>query len=158
MLENLITDRSYADVEAVKALETAIKAGTATEEQVQQYLNVHQKGAYTYQDLNRVELAVAYVAARLNKFGYQQSLFTKSDWDVADMPNEQDFARYFDNVARIRSLAPVFATTPEAPNSVIDFDIHKANTLEQILLDVEQILNLIRDAWLYSGDLYLGEV
>ena len=157
VMPNMITDRSDADVVAVRALETAIKSGTATEEQVLEYLNGHQKGAYTYADLNRVELAVAYLVGRLWELGYQIPVVMHMDWVVTDKPNEQDFARYFDNVARIRSLVPVFATTPKAPNSVSGFDIYKANALEQILLDVEQILNLIRDAWFYSGDLYLAE-
>jgi hypothetical protein len=52
----------------------------------------------------------------------------------------------------------VWETTPEAPNSVIGFDVSKANALEHILADVDQILNLVRDAWFYSGDLYLAEV
>lgn len=155
---DLITDRIEADVAAVKALETAIKSGTATEEQVLEYLNAHQKGAYTYEDLNRVELAVAYVSERLRSAGYPQFNFSIWLWGVTDKPNESDLSRYFDNVARIRAVLPVWATTPEAPNSVIGFDVSKANALEQILADVDQILNLVRDAWFYSGDLYLAEV
>ena len=155
---DLITDRSEADVGAVRALETAIKSGTATEEQVRQYLNVHQKGAYTHEDLNRVELAVAYVGERLRSFGYPQSVYSIWLWSMTDKPNEMDLSRYFDNVAKIRSLLPVWATTPEAPGSVIGFDVRKANALEQILADVDQILSLIRDAWFNSGDLYLAEV
>lgn len=158
MLDNLITDRTPADVEAVRTLETAIKTGTATEEQVQQYLNVHQKGAYTYEDLNRVEIAVAYVVERLSELGYRETLYTVPGWSMTDKPTEKDFTRYFGNVAQIRAMISVWPTTPEAPSSAIGFDIHKANALEQILVDVDQILDHIRDAWLYSGDLYSAEV
>ena len=157
MLENLITDRSYADVEAVKALEKVIKAGTATEEQVQQYLNGHQKGAYTYEDLTRVELAVQYVAAELNKYGYMPVLPIIRIWNMSDIPNADDFARYLNNVAQIRAAVAVWPTTPAAPTSATGFDVYKANAMEQILLDVVRILDHIKDAWLYSGDLYLGE-
>ena len=80
-MDGLITDRTPNDVESVRALTEAIKAGTATEEQLSEYLNVLQKGAYTYRDLNRVEDAVRYVAGRLREFGYLSSL--PSDFGVS---------------------------------------------------------------------------
>ena len=157
MLENLITDRSLSDVDTVKALAEAIKAGTATEEQVQQYLDVNHKGAYTYRDLNRVEDAVYYVATRLKEYGYLHTLPIVRQWAIEDKPNLQDFGRYFGNVAMIRQAIAVWASTPETPYSVGGFDVNEANALEQILVDVDQILNYIKDAWFYAGDIYLGE-
>ena len=158
MLENLITDRALSDVDAVKGLAEAIKAGTATEEQVRQYLDVNHKGAYTYRDMNRVEDAVYYVATRLHEYGYLHTLPPIRQWTVADKPNQQDFQRYFGNVAVIRQAIAVWANTPEVPDTVVGFDVNQANALEQILVDVDQILNYIKDAWFFSGDLILGEV
>ena len=155
---NLITDRTLLDVEEVKALTETIKNGTATAEQVSQYLNEIQKGAYTYKDLNRVEEAVAYVASRLREFGYLSSLPVTQSWSVEDKPNVNDFARYFANVKTLRDAIPVWESTPEVPPTAIGFDYEKANALEQILVDVDQILNNIKNAWFYSGDLYLAEV
>lgn len=158
MLENLITDRSPADVEAVKVLAEAIKYGAATEEQVRQYLAVHQKGAYTCEDLNRVEAAVQYVANRLKEFGYDLAIRPVETWAVEDKPNKEDFDRYFWNIAQIRSAITVFKSTPETPNSVIGFDVNKANALEQILVDVDLVLDKIQAAWFFLGDVYFGEV
>ncbi len=158
MLENLITDRSPADIEAVKELAEAIKHGTATEEQVQQYLNVHQKGAYTCEDLNRVEAAVVYVANRLKEFGYNIEIRPVATWTVEDKPNKEDFDRYFWNIAQIRAAIAVWESTPEAPDSIVGFDVNKANALEQILMDVNQVLNKIQAACFFLGDVYLGEV
>lgn len=155
---NLITDRTFSDVEAVAAVTNSIKAGTATAEEVRQYLNEINKGAYTYRDLNRVEEAVLYVSARLKEYGYFAALPTVAEWSVEDKPNEEDFVRYLGNVARIRNAIAVWASTPEAPTDMIGFDIFKANALEQILVDVDQILNLVKDAWFFSGDLYSAEV
>ena len=154
----LITDRVQADVNAIKALTEAIKAGTATEEQVSSYLNEIHKGAYTYRDLNRVEKAVLYVARRLIEFGYMAHLPHTEIWSVTDKPNEQDFARYFGNVKMLRDAITVWESTPEAPNSATGFDVNKANALEQILVDIDQILYHIADSWFYSGDIYLAEV
>ena len=158
MLKNLITDRNASDTEGVKALAESIKAGTATEEQVRSYLDEIQKGAYTYRDLNRVEEAVAYVAGRLKEFGYLAVVPVTESWSVVDKPDERDFARYFGNVARLREAIAVWTHTPYAPTNVAGFDYNKANALEQILVDIDQILNLMKDAWFYSGDLYLAEV
>ena len=155
---NLITDRTVADVEAIEALTTAIKTGTATAEQVSQYLNTIQKGAYTYKDLNRVEEAVSYVAQRLREFGYLFSLPLTKSWVVTDKPNVDDFARYFSNVKTLRDAIAVWGSTPEPPGNAAGFDYEKANALEQILVDVDQILTHISQAWFYSGDLFSGEV
>lgn len=158
VIDGLITDRTLSDVESVRALTSAIRAGTATTEQVSQYVNVLQKGAYTYRDLNRVEEAVQYVAERLREFGYLSSPPTLQSWSVEDKPNAASFARYFGNVKMLRDAIAVWASTPEAPNGVAGFDYNKANALEQILIDVDQILTHISQAWFYSGDLYLAEV
>ena len=158
MLENLITDRTLADVETVKRLAEAIKNGTATAAQVHEYLNVHQKGAYTCEDLNRVEAAVAYVVDRLKEFGYHLAIYPVATWSVGDKLTAADFNRYFKNVAQIRDTIAVWRRTPQVPDSIANFDVNKANALEQILVDVDQILNHIQAAWCYIGDLYFGEV
>lgn len=155
---DLITDRTTADVDAVKTLTEAIKAGTATDEQVREYLDALHKGAYTYRDLNRVEDAVQYVADRLHEFGYLPVIPFTQSWSVEDKPNEQDFIRYFANVAMLRNAITVWGSTPAAPDGVNGFDVDKANALEQILVDVDQILNHIQASWFYSGDLFSGEV
>jgi hypothetical protein len=130
----------------------------ATEEQVQEYLTVHQKGAYTYEDLNRVESAVVYVANRLKEFGYGTDIRPVETWSMEHKPNKKDFDRYFGNVAQIRTAITVWASTPEAPDSMVGFDVNKANALEQILVDVDLILNKIQAAWFFLGDLHAGEV
>ena len=157
IVDELITDRTSEDVEAVRALTEAIKAGTATEEQLSEYLNVIQKGAYTYRDLNRVEEAVQYVAARLKEYGYLSDMPVIRSWSVENKPNQADFARYFGNVNALRNTIRVWSSTPETPNSINGFDIGKANALEQILVDVSRALDYMARAWFYSGDLYSAE-
>ena len=158
IIKNLITDRTLADVAVVGSLTEAIKNGTATEEQVRQYLEVQQKGAYNYTDLNRVEEAVAYVAGRLKEYGYIPVHPITRSWGVADKPNESDFTRYFNNVATLRRAIAVWASTPDAPSGVDGFGVKEANALEQILVDVDLVLTRISQAWFYSGDLYAAEV
>ena len=155
---SLITDRTLPDVETVSSLTEAIKNGTATAEQVKQYLDVNQKGAYTYRDMNRVENAVYYVAARLKEYGYLHTLPPVRQWTVEDKPNLEDFERYFGNIAAIRGAISVWASTPKVPDSAVGFDVNAANALERILVDVDQIINYMKDAWFFLGDLYSAEV
>lgn len=157
-MPSLITDRTAQDVEAVKLLATAIKAGTATEEQLDEYLNVQQKGAYTHNDMNRVADAVDHIADRLAEMGYMATAPVVRYWSVGYIPDREDFTLYFENVARIRSAVPVWASTPNAPTSVEGFDVIKANALEQILVDVYLVLERMADAWFFANDVYAAEV
>lgn len=158
IIETLITDRTISDVTAVSGLAEAIKNGTATAEQVRQYLEVNQKGAYNHTDLNRVEEAVLYVAERLKEYGYLSTLPITRHWSAEDIPNTSDFSRYFGNVVMLRGAIAVWKNTPAAPNSIDGFDVNKANALEQILVDVDLVLTRISQAWFYVGDLYSAEV
>ena len=158
MLEHLITDRTPADVDAIRILADSIKVGAATAEQVREYLDVNHKGAYTYRDLNRVEDAVLYVAQQLQEAGYLSVIPETRSWAVSDKPNVDDFKRYLDNIAVIRSVLPVWESTPEVPTSMNGFDVAKANALEKILVDVELILEYIKLSWFYLGDVYSSEV
>lgn len=155
-LEQLITDRTAQDVDRVKVL--AAKAWQdMTAEERNEWLSPL-KGSYNYTDLNRVEEAVAYVAGRLSEFGYLPYQPNTRSWCAEDIPTASDIARYFGNVAMLRRTIAVWASTPVAPNNADDFGANEANALEQILVDVDQILTHISQAWFYSGDLYSAEV
>ena len=71
-LSHLITDRTTQDVECTKALQAKAWQDMTEEEKVEWLSPL--KGSYNYTDLNRVEEAVAYVAGRLNEYGYLPSL------------------------------------------------------------------------------------
>jgi hypothetical protein len=99
-----------------------------------------------------------YVTNRLKEFGYDPLIRPTAMWSMADKPNREDFDRYLWNIAQIRAAIAVWESTPEAPDSIVGFDVNKANALEQILVDVDQIINFMEEAWFYLGDLYMSEV
>lgn len=66
----LITDRSQADVEALRAL-LAVPLADWTAEQLAAFNQAKSKGAYNYTDLNRVTQAMDAINARLTALGYQ---------------------------------------------------------------------------------------
>ena len=155
-LEHLITDRSAQDVDRVKILaEKAWQDMTAAERS--EWLS-SMKGSYNYTDLNRVEEAVAYVAGRLNAFGYLPVMPTTRTWSAEDIPTADELAKYFWNVSHLRQAIAVWESTPNAPTNADEFGVKEANALEQILVDVDLVLTRISQAWFYSNDLYSAEV
>ena len=63
IIDNLVTDRTQADVERVKALAAKGFAAMTSDEQAEWLAGM--KGAYNASDLNRVGTALNYLAGRL---------------------------------------------------------------------------------------------
>ena len=154
---NLITDRTRADVDRVRALLRKWRDGTMTDaEKTEWALDI--KGAYNASDLNRVGAAVRYVAGRLYEHGYKVAVAPKDDWLEDDDPTAGQMETYRANIAAIRAALAVSAGTPPAPGSMDNLTYVEANHIEQILLDVDALLTLISQGWYYSGDIYAGEI
>lgn len=154
---NLITNRTRADVDRVATLTARVSAGTATAAEQTEWAS-DLKGAYNASDLNRVGAAVAYVAGRLNGYGYYVSVSPKQDWTANDIPTAGQMATYIQDVAALRGAISVMASTPPTPDSVNNLTWKEANDIEKILMDVDELLTRMAAAWFYSGDLYAGEV
>lgn len=156
-LLNLITDRTQADVDRVAQLAARVSAGTATDAEKTEWAT-DLKGAYNASDLNRVGAAVAYVAGRLNGYGYYVSVSPKQDWTANDIPTAGQMATYIQDVAALRGAIAVMDSTPPTPESASGLTWQEANNIEQIILDVDELLTRMAAAWFYSGDLFSGEL
>lgn len=132
---SLITDRTQADVTGKTA-----------------------KGYYNASDLNRVGSAVEYIAKRLDSLGYAVSVKPKTDWLETDLPTATELETYRQNVVTLRRAIRVMATTPQPPGSMRYLTYAGANALEQILVDVDALLTLLQQSWVYSGEVYAGEI
>ena len=154
---NLITNRTQADVDRVAALAARVSAGTATDAEKTEWAS-DLKGAYNASDLNRVGAAVAYVAGRLNGYGYAVTVTPKQDWTVSDIPTQESMTSYLADVAALRGAIAVMASTPPTPDSASWLTWQEANDIEKILMDVDELLTRMAAAWFYSGDLYAAEV
>lgn len=153
----LITDRVQADVERVAYLAGRVSAGTATAAEQTEWAS-DLKGAYNASDLNRVGAAVAYVAGRLNGYGYTVTVNPNQDWTGSDIPTEGQMAAYLRDVATLRGAIAVMASTPPTPDSVNNLTWKEANDIERILLDVDELLTRMAAAWFYSGEIWSGEI
>ena len=154
---NLITNRTQADVDRVATLTARVSDGTATDAEKTEWAS-DLKGAYNASDLNRVGAAVAYVAGRLNGYGYAVTVNPKQDWTVSDIPTAGQMATYLQDMAALRGAIAGMAITPPTPDSANNLTWQEANNIEQILLDVDKLLTRMAAAWFYSGELYAGEV
>ncbi len=153
---NLITDRTQADIDIVRAL--AAKGWAAMTDAEKAAWTAGLKGAYNAADLNRVGAAVAYVAGRLADAGYHAPVAPKQDWQMQDIPTLAQMRRYLADISTIRAALAVMQTTPEVPVSMAGLTYTDANSIEQILLDVDALITKLISAYNYSGEIYTGEV
>ena len=129
-------------------------------------LNGTDKGSYKASDLNRVGAAMNYVAARLREQGYDPHISPKTDWMDGEWVTPADEAVYLGDLAELRKQFAMLESTPEVPPRILATGIHTndgltyvwANNIEQILVDIDALLTNIAAGWLYSGEIYSGEV
>lgn len=117
-----------------------------------------EKGFYNASDFNRVGAAVEYLAKRLDENGVFVAVAPKLDWQMSDIPTAEQMVQYLADVAALRSALPVTDSTPETPDAMSDLDWIKANAIEQILVDLDGTIKRIPLGYVYSGEIYAGEV
>lgn len=129
-----------------------------TDRTAEDVANKTAKGFYNVSDLNRVGAAVQYVAERFASQGYTVTVSPKKDWLASDIPTASELETYRQNIATLRALLAVMPTTPKAPDSMAGLTYTEANSIEQILLDLDALLTNAAAAWYQSGELFAGEV
>ena len=132
---HLITDRTYADV-----------------------ANGTEKGCYNASDLNRVNAAMDYVAGRLIEYGYAPSVQTKSNWMDTDWMTESTAQQYLENLSELRRQFALLQPTPPVPDDMQGLTYTETNNIDKILEDIDFLLTNISKTWVYSGEVYSGEV
>lgn len=153
---NLITDRTERDVERWRLLHRKGWDGLTEEEKAEWKAGL--KGAYNFEDLNRVESSVVFIARRLTESGYFVSPAVKPAWTVSDYPTKEEMARYLGNIALLRAMLPLYPTTPKAPTTSKKMDYLVANDIEKILSDLDRQISAINQSWYYAGDVFSGEL
>lgn len=122
----------------------------------------NEKGVYSYVDLNRVETAVAALAADLSAMGYKLDLKTKTDWTppgdflAETWPVKSQMERYLRNVRTIRNIFPLEGKGT-LPESMDRLTWKSANLIEMILKNAGEKVGAVKQAWKYSGEAFAGE-
>lgn len=78
-------------------------------------------------------------------------------WYEDDVPTASQMETYRGNIASLRAVIAVMTSTPEAPEAMRALNYVKANNIELILEDLDQLIINMTQAWFFSGDLYAGE-
>lgn len=129
----MITDRTQADVDSVDLTSTTPN-----------------KGAYNYTDLNRVEAKVKELNELLINYGYMTyTLTTKLDWTMLSMYWQN--TRYLDNIKKLVNNFYTLSTTPQVPANMNKLTYQKANDIEQILVDIENLIHGMKHYFVYSN-------
>lgn len=121
----------------------------------------NEKGVYGYADLNRVEAAVAEIAALFSALDIDLHLEIKKDWGLpsvfstAQWPVASQMQRYLGNVSTIKSI---FGVTGQLPSSMARLTWSGANNIEKVLEAAMARATGTIEAFHYSGEIYSGEV
>lgn len=133
----LVTDRTHSDV-----------------------LLGREKGFYTASDLNRVEQAVAELAAVAKKLDIHITSQVKTDWSspgafsTGSWPVNSQMQRYLNNVRLVCSSVGI---APPLPTSMGNLDWKNANHIESALEQAEREIQRVIHTFSYSGELFAGE-
>ena len=149
IIDTLVTDRTQADVERVKALAAkGFAAMTATERA--EWL-AGMKGAYNASDLNRVGTALNYLAARLGTICGRSITWTaKTDWAVTDIATASQAEEYQQHIQDIRDALAYPAGTPDAPQ-LARLTYIGANDIERILALCEDLIVNVAKSFRHTG-------
>lgn len=163
-LNNLVYDRSQADLAALKQILAKVETGgldALDADEVAAIKSATNKGAYNYGDIIRVIAAVNTLVSSFAAQGYNVTLagtLPVNGWTNATWVTPAQAAIYLANVEIIRSVLPVMADTPTTPETLANLTFEMANAIEKILFDVSVLIDNMIAAQYYAGDLYAGEV
>ena len=150
---SLITNRTQADVDALKAL---LKKGISgmTSAELTSFVSTEHKGSYSYTDYNRVGAAVAELAGVLNDNGYSVSVTAKSDWTESDNLPATARAAF---LADLETLKTAFYGTTALPDAWENITFEDANNAERLLIEIEWNIYCMLASFIYSGEAFCGE-
>ena len=149
IIDNLVTDRTQADVERVKALAAKGFAAMTAAERAEWLTGM--KGAYNASDMNRVGTALNYLAGRLASICGKSITWTaKTDWAVTDIITASRAEAYRKQVQSIRDALAYPEGTPDAPE-LNRMTYTGANDIERVLALCEELIDNITKAFRYTG-------
>jgi hypothetical protein len=107
-------------------------------------------------DLSRIEINCRYIAEQLNLYGYKVNITVKTDWDMAEFPYLIEINRIRDNINTLITAYHKMLGSPDIKywNSLNWQDM---NSLEQNLLNLNNLLELMKQSFRYSGTFYSGQ-
>lgn len=154
-LIRLITDRTQGDVDALRALQRR-PMNTWSEVDFEQFQRHKLRGAYTADAMNRVGIAVHFLAEELKKRGYSPKVSPKTDWTRAGAPTQSPGAALCADVQTIRDAQGLeWLSNIPVPDMLRHITHDGANRLEQVLVEVDTVFPKYT-SW-SAGEISCGE-
>lgn len=114
--------------------------------------------AYTFTDVNRVEDAMRYLQERLKLIaGTSIKINGKNDWVFGQKPRLSDMRKYLNDVTGVRSALSIKSNTPSVPISMRFLTAEKANDIEKILQDIDELIIKMQAAFIPCGTRQSGQ-
>lgn len=148
IIDELVTDRTQADVNRVSTLTAKWLDGTITNEEKAEWL-AGMKGAYNFTDLNRVGRAVEFVGNLLFQGGHHIHVTAKQDWTVADIPTQAQMNAFLTDLTLLKSS--VRGITIPVPQNMDNLNFQTANQIEQLIIAVYDAINYEGANWTRCG-------
>lgn len=142
-----VFDRTEEDVSLAKAYNKSPSGSSVTE----------YKGALNAADLNRIEGNCEYLSELLHSCGYTSHITVKTDWSMTDFPTLTEFTRIRDNITE---LLRAYAQAQDMPDMRTDSrtDYVEINNMEFDLYRINEMIADMKAIYMYSGELYGGEL
>lgn len=143
-----VFDRTEEDVRLAKAYNKGTAESAASE----------YKGALNTSDLNRIEGNCGYLAELLHSCGYTAHIASiKTDWTMNDFPTMAEFTRIRDNITE---LLNIYAQAEDMHDMRTDdrTDHVDVNNMEFDLYRINEMIANMKAIYMYSGELYGGEL
>lgn len=136
-LIRLVTDRTEADRERIRELCARGVALWTAEERAWWASALCLRGNYDERDLNRVGVAVDWLAKELRRRGYLAPAYPKTNWAETDAPTRTQRAAYLANVETVRVAQGIYLT--EIPLTMDDLSLEGANDIERALVEADAV-------------------
>lgn len=175
IIDNLVYDRTQADVDRVFTLKNKILTeglSSLSAEEKTEYM-AGTKGAYNYGDMNRVGQAVVYIANRMTSLPGQLAAYraekgvaddpiyqvpyapssvvvaAKTNWAMGDTPTQSLVKAYLNNLTVLRKQLTLPPDAPLVPSSLDNLTFSTANNIEYLLYVIDTTLTEV-ETELYS--------
>ena len=175
IIDNLVYDRTQADVDRVFTLKNKILTeglSSLSAEEKAEYM-AGMKGAYNYGDMNRVGQAVIYIANRMTSLPGQLAAYraekgvaddpiyqvpydsssvvvaAKTNWAMGDTPTQSLVKAYLNNLTVLRKQLTLPPDAPLVPSSLDNLTFSTANNIEYLLYVIDTTLTEV-ETELYS--------
>lgn len=154
---NLITDRTQADVDRYYYFRN--KRWTDLTDAEKQEFSAGLKGSYNYTDFKRVEDAVLYLSNLLNQYGYRNKVKLSSEetFNPEYIRVKEEIITYLDNIATLQKVYYNSNWVGKLPTIEEWLDYNGANTIEEILLNINELIEKMEAMFRYSNTFNSGE-